>query len=315
LQHNITHLALGDLLKLIRGWYPDQDFPVDPRTLLKTPRNVVTEEIAGGTFYYFGVARKILETDLDFRKKTSTLASFTGYQNLVILSIGIDGLPISKSSNLQFWPILGLIDQAVNSNPFPIAIYYGESKPNSIQDYLKSFVEEMSTLETEGLLKNNIQLNVRIRCIIADAPARSFIKSVKNHNAYYGCERCYCRGFWSRRVLYGNDLYDAYNDNTFRRQVYSKHHEGESPLANLKLGLISQIPLDYMHLVCLGVMKKLLLTWTFGKQKLSPSCIHEISKKMIACKYYVTNEFARKPRSLKDLRLSKPPNSVCSFCI
>ena len=30
------------------------------------------------------------------------------------------------------------------------------------------------------------------------------------------------------------------------------HHIGISPLTRLSLGMVSQFPLDYMHLVCLG---------------------------------------------------------------
>jgi hypothetical protein len=40
LRHNITHTALRDLLQLQHQWLPHDNFPVDPRTLLRTPRNV-----------------------------------------------------------------------------------------------------------------------------------------------------------------------------------------------------------------------------------------------------------------------------------
>jgi hypothetical protein len=56
--------------------------------------------------------------------------------NLLTLTIGIDGLPISKSSNKQFWPILGFVDQSIYPKPFTIALFYGESKPQSASDFL-----------------------------------------------------------------------------------------------------------------------------------------------------------------------------------
>ncbi len=47
-------------------------------------------------------------------------------------------------------------------------------------------------------------------------------------------------------------------DATFRNQVHKNHHKGRSPLLHLKINLISSFPLDYMHLVFLGVFKRLL---------------------------------------------------------
>jgi hypothetical protein len=126
--------------------------------------------------------------------------------------------------------------------------------------FLESFVKEMSNLEAHGLLVNELHYNVRIRCIIADAPARSFIKCIKNHNAYYGCERCDRKGKWMKRVVYPrNRVGLLYTDESFKNQTNSFHHDGISPLVDLKIGMISNIPLDYVHLICLGVVKKLLL--------------------------------------------------------
>jgi hypothetical protein len=122
---------------------------------------------------------------------------------------------------------------------------------------------------------------------VADAPAKSFLKSVKNHNAYYGCERCYCKGIWKKSVIFDNGKYDSYNDNIFKNLIYKKHHNGLTPLIELKLGLISQIPLDYLHLFFLGVMKRLLLVWTKGKHKLSNKDINEMSTRMISLRKFV----------------------------
>jgi hypothetical protein len=102
----------------------------------------------------------------------------------------------------------------------------------------------MKQLETDGFKIEEKLYNVRIRCIIADAPARSFLKCTKTHNAYFGCERCYCKGFWSKRVVFDNAEYDDYTDATFKDQTFSEHHEGISPLSELNLGLITQVPID-----------------------------------------------------------------------
>uniref|UniRef100_H2Y7T6 Uncharacterized protein n=1 Tax=Ciona savignyi TaxID=51511 RepID=H2Y7T6_CIOSA len=48
-----------------------------------------------------------------------------------------------------------------------------------------------------------------------------------------------------------------------------------SPLCTLGLGMVSQFPLDYMHLVCLGVVKKIILAWVKGplRNRLSSTII------------------------------------------
>lgn len=178
LKHNITHAAVGDLLKMLQEHMPYSGFPSDPRTLLKTPRRVNIEYIEGGQLYHFGIESQI-EKYLKGGIKLFCLPNHPNLnvsKNIITLKVGIDGLPISKSSNLQFWPILASIDQAVSNKVFPISLFYGETKPVNVNEFLRPFVEEMKYLEVEGIMYNQVRYEVRIRCIVADAPARSFIK-------------------------------------------------------------------------------------------------------------------------------------------
>ncbi|GBN15231.1 hypothetical protein AVEN_23035-1 [Araneus ventricosus] len=48
-------------------------------------------------------------------------------------------------------------------------------------------------------------------------------------------------------------------EDNFAAFMQEGHHVGKSPLADLKLGLVSQFPLDTMHLLHLGVIRKLIL--------------------------------------------------------
>jgi hypothetical protein len=307
LQYNITHVAINGLLKILRRKYPYESLPLDARTILRTSRKVNIVRSCGGSSYYFGLSSqitKIVEKGV-YNFRCHNLPFPFEDSSTLTLKIGIDGLPISRSSNIQFWPILGSVDQAKVPSLFLISLFYGDSKPDSANNFLSNFVEEMKLLEHEGLIISGKHYIFRIRVIIADAPARAFIKSIKNHNAYFGCERCNRRGKWAKRVIYTkNSLGTLYSDESFRDQVYSEHHEGISILTELKIDMISQIPLDYMHLVCLGTMKKMLLLWTSGplSSRLGPRDILKISRRLISCKLQFPNDFNRKCRSLKDLK-------------
>lgn len=81
------------------------------------------------------------------------------------------------------------------------------------------------------------------------------------------------------------------------------HHLGPSPLVATSLGMVSGFPLDYMHLVCLGVMRRLLYLWLKGPLacRLSGFQVKMLSEKLLKIRTSVPVEFARRPRSLKEV--------------
>ncbi|XP_041787894.1 uncharacterized protein LOC121603288 isoform X2 [Anopheles merus] len=118
--------------------------------------------------------------------------SFVKVPSTLSLNIFIDGLPLSKSSPTQFWPILANIYEMPQLSPFTIAIYAGRSKPNDLDKYLKQLVSELNTLIDGGTIINQTKIAIRVRAVIADTPARSFIKGVANFNSADGCLKCTC---------------------------------------------------------------------------------------------------------------------------
>ena len=67
--------------------------------------------------------------------------------------------------------------------------------------------------------------------------------------------------------------------------------------------MVSQVPLDYMHLFCLGVTKKLVLLWLEGRNvwRLRALEISRLSKALHDSRVWIPMEFARKPRSLDEV--------------
>ena len=56
----------------------------------------------------------------------------------------------------------------------------------------------------------------------------------------------------------------AQTDQSFRECQFEDHHTGVSILERLDVDMVKDIPLDPMHLVKLGVSRKLLLTYVRG---------------------------------------------------
>jgi len=98
---NITLTAFSALLKLLKNHSCFSDIPVDARTVLKI-NNVhqpnTIQVVSPGLYYHFGVANGLI----------NTLGEFIGkFGDVIHINIGIDGLPLTKSSSSTFWPILG----------------------------------------------------------------------------------------------------------------------------------------------------------------------------------------------------------------
>lgn len=158
--------------------------PKDARTLLKTKSvecNSV-KEVNPGTYYHFGIGNGIIRHFLDSTSNDE-----------IKLVVGIDGLPISKSSSTQFWPILGYI-RSISNHVFPIGVYCGTQKPIDSNEYLKDFVTEAEQLILNGIYINSKFYKVVLDVVCCDVPAKSFVLKIKSHNGFYSCTRCKIEG-------------------------------------------------------------------------------------------------------------------------
>jgi hypothetical protein len=60
-KNNINHVGLSERFKKLQIWLPHKGFPSDSRTLLCSPRQVLTSFISGGEFYHFGIRKHTFE--------------------------------------------------------------------------------------------------------------------------------------------------------------------------------------------------------------------------------------------------------------
>lgn len=298
-KHNVSHAFINDLLGVLNN-HGVQSLPKDVRSLMHTPRsksfNIL--KIAGGNYIHFGIETNIVQ----FIKK------YCWQNSVLILNINIDGLPLSKSSASQFWPILGDIDDDnTYRDPFIIGLFHGLKKPEDPNEFLNSFIEEYKTLEANGITVEGKTFFVKLGVILCDAPAKSFVTMTKNHTGYFSCSKCMVEGDYieNRVVFLENSV--LRNDESFRNRQNPEHHRGTSILESLNIDMVRQIPLDCMHLIFLGVVKKMLSLWIKGniQYRLNKTKIEEFDMTYKSLAKYIPEEFARKPRSILELEYWK----------
>ena len=295
--HNrISISALGGLLSALKPHHPE--LPLDPRTLLKTPTNYVMREISGqqGHYYHFGIAAGI---DLDCCPPSGPIK----------LQFNLDGLPLYKSSSTELWPILCLVKYN-NSKPFVVGLYCGKKKPRDLDEFLSDFVDDLQNVLLRGIERNGNHREVAVDCFVCDAPARAYIKNTKLYSGYFGCDKCVQEGeYVDGKVTFPLTTARLRTDVEFRDMVDEEHQHGPSPLTRLGFGMVTDFVFDYMHMVCLGVVRRLLNFWLKGPirketllaSRLPARTVASLSDRLVELATFVPREFARKPRTVAEL--------------
>jgi hypothetical protein len=281
---------LSKLLNILNNH--GHSLPMDGRTLLKTPRNVTLTDVSGGQYYHFGMRSGLL----------SYIKSVHLAENYALdLQFNIDGVPIHKSTGHQFWPILCKF--VGGTQPYLVGLFEGQSKP-TLLDFLNHFIEEYKTLSTDGVQVGERTYAIRLHCFICDAPARSMIKNVVPHNSHYGCERCVQRGVWRNRMTYPESNSEPRTDENFA--AYIEHVKGRIPLvdANVRMYFV----IDYMHLVLLGVTKRIITTWISKgpmQVRLSAPVREMVNTRLVDLQKSTPSDFARIPRGIDKFKYFK----------
>lgn len=294
---NIAHSSLTKLLKILRGH--NMDVPNQASTLLQTPRKLTLKKKSGGDYYYFGLEQCI---------KQALLAISLNEIGIIELKVSIDGLPIFKSKNQSLWPIQCSIASLPQIKPFVVALYFSDHKPHDY-DFLEDFINELKHLMTAGFFIESDPsraIPVKVHCIICDAPARALVKGMVQFNGFYGCDYCDVRGEYDGRMMF-LELGQGRTDSSFRNKSNPEHHKSNSPFLHLDLDMIQTFPIDPMHAIDLGVVKRLLLLWKEGPRetRLSAGQMSVISAYLHSVRPFMPPFFNRKPRGLDEVKMWK----------
>jgi len=135
--YNVPQNTINKLLDILKYKAKLSFIPKDCRTLLRSNSTKVLnlrKVDPDGLYYHFGLRNGILR-----------FSSILPLQECIQIAIGIDGLPISKSSSSQFWPILAYI-MPYHKYVFPVGIFHGHKKPSDSNNYLYDFIAEVLEL-------------------------------------------------------------------------------------------------------------------------------------------------------------------------
>lgn len=284
----LSMTKLDDLLHRMKWIFPRM--PLTYTTLFQCDYDYdITELPSGGRLWYKGISCNLKALDLkEYLQKFGK----------IIMDIGIDGLPVVGA---KLWPILGHLVGTDNC-PFIIAVYRGPTDPKKVHEFLKKYCDELKELLQNGFTVDGQVFEVQIRYYMCDAPARAFLKCIVHHNGYEGCEKCTIRGeYYSNRVVLLDLNHPLRTDQAFQQRLNPVHHRGDSPLEDLGTKMVSQFPLDTMHLLYAGVFSRLMEFWLYnlGPWKLHTDVVNLISLVFEFLRPYCPGDFNRKPCSLK----------------
>ncbi|VDP95846.1 unnamed protein product [Echinostoma caproni] len=186
------------------------------------------------------------------------------------------------------------------------------SKPTDVRAFLTPLIEDLRLLMEDGVwdVEYGRKHGVQLDSVIADAPAKALLKQIKSHTGHFCCPFCTQKGSsCSRRMVFKARGGKLRTDYDFRLRLQDEHHTGLSPFEQLPIDMVGTFPTDYMHSVCLGIMKRLLSLWRKpGGDKRSPISVSHWKilgeNLQLACQS-LTCEFPRKCRGLGDIEFWK----------
>ncbi|CAH1163412.1 unnamed protein product [Phaedon cochleariae] len=231
-----------------------------------------------------------------------------------------DGAPIFHSSKLSMWPIQLAVNELPpeqrHRNIILAGIWFGKSEPK-MNVFLNVFADNCIIIANEGVcwkLDNESKTSriFPLFCCV-DSVARPMIQNSTQFNGFFGCSYCYHPGkVINKQVKYSSDV-QPYNlrssDDVLKhmqeavisgRRVFGI--KGSAAIINLPgFDLVWGYPIDYMHMVLLGVVRQCWEIWTtYGNEMYigSPSTLKLVNDRLL--KIHPPNEIHRTPRPLSE---------------
>ena len=238
------------------------------------------------------------------------------------LSIFTDGVPLFKSSAISFWPVYAVILNLPPSirynaaNIMLLAIWCGPNKP-SMQLLFQPVIEALNSLYSKGIEVQTVEGPKKVHAMVLngifDTVAKAPVMGMKQFNGTCGCPVCLHPG---KRLPNNARIYLP--DQEYMRRTHEEmcdiamavessgiSEQGiltSSPLSLITgFDLIEKIPIDYMHAVPEGIVKRLMNCWFNKSNHRKPFYLGSKLKSLDSelLKQKPPHDFTRAPRSIQ----------------
>ena len=229
--------------------------------------------------------------DTELYRKIRQSGFFDNKYNLT-WKLGVDGVPISKSSNVSAWPIFlkpnEVPPEKRKRHAMLAGVWVGHKKPD-LNQILEPLINAFMTLYADGMEVTLPDGSITrshslIFSVHADLPAKAQLLNMHQFNGAYSCIHCYCMGESVKTPGGGNVRSFPYVENsdirlrsacevlhdakTAEKLRESKKNEtihgikGHSVLSSLPhFDIVNSVALDYMHQILLGITRSLMKCW------------------------------------------------------
>ncbi|XP_043206989.1 uncharacterized protein LOC122373208 [Amphibalanus amphitrite] len=232
------------------------------------------------SFLCFTSSREGIIRDICDGVRNKALRAKTGTSHMISLLFSTDGSPVFKSNGKSIWPITAFVNEIAPKMRYRLPILAGiwcgiGHVPMTM--FFRAFVTEMDQLGKLGVRwmhdGRQIVSKVFAVCACPDTLGRSALQNHIRFNGFYGCSWCLHPGkFLQNQVRYvTQDVQSPFRtDREIRRDAKAalesgnavRGVKGPSCLYNLPaFDLVSGYVPDYMHCVCLGVVKMMTELW------------------------------------------------------
>ena len=130
----------------------------------------------------------------------------------------------------------------------------------NVHGYTEELVSKLEKLFQNGVLisvDEIIRSRFTVSSIIYDAPAKAFVKQIKGHSGYHGCNNCTQPGEWHGKMTFPRTGAPLWTDVQFNEMQDEERHLGPSPFQRLPIGMASQFPNGYVSGIYQGIVKRM----------------------------------------------------------
>lgn len=253
------------------------------------------------------------------------------------LMMSTDGVSLAGSSKAKMWPVMFIICELPPHLRQKYLIVHGiwcDERDPPMNTYFKPIVDELKHVKTgvewiDPETKEKHQSVVSVPLICADAPARAKLQNILGHNGIQGCNTCEqstalleltaeeeAARQQGKRVKRKRAYMYQEDPAILRTPDRMQEQAGQAPAAPLKnmngvkgptalssipgINMARSVYAEYMHSVCLGVVKQFLTLWLTVPGAWNISA-HESDIDNFMKNIAPSSDIGRLPRGVSDL--------------